>query len=319
MKEILAAYAVLPDTKVDEISGCLKCGRIDALLKQEFSKPPRRIGQMTRFACVGAAACLKRYEGEKIEKSRIGIFLGTALGNTTESILVQKQIFTEDDQLPSPIKFSASLSNMSAFFAAAVTGIKGPNILISQNEYSFEGAILSAQLCGESDDVDYALVGGADCCFGTKQQLGQYFGFPEDTLFGEGTGWILLGRDSGRSLGEILDVKIFNRFATKKELDPSSGFATCIFELVQKHRCSGEAVRILPGVRIEQSTIQQLVESLPGAKALSYLDQTGIYPTAVASGIANIISKAHEPGLYLHLAKCCREQISAMAFRLKQQ
>ena len=317
MKEILAAYAVLPDLEPDEISGCLKCSNIDALLKQVSAKPPRRTGHMTRYACVGAQSCLNQVDGDKIERDRIGIFLGTALGNVTESILVQKQIFTEADQHPSPIKFSTSLSNMSAFHVAALTGISGPNMVISQNEASFEGAILSAQLFSESDDIDYALVGGVDCCFGTAQQLAQYYDFPEETLFGEGSGWILLGRDASLSLGEILDIRLMHRFPEKGETDAETRLVNYLVELISRNRDAQEPVRILPGLRIERSMIETLSNALSNVQPMAYLDQTGIYPTAAASGIADIISRTHDPGLYVHLALGSMNRFSAILFRLK--
>ncbi len=313
MQEILASYSILPDIDCldDDETGCRTFSRIDALLKETLVKPPRRLGHMTKFACAGAVNCLKGSQQQTIPGEALDVFFGTGLGNMQESNLVQRQIFTEPDEMPSPIKFSTSLSNISAFFVAATSGAKGANQVISQNEFSFEGALLSSLLFDNTDRTSYSLVGAADCCFGSRQLHGQYMDFPYETDFGEGTGWLLLGKETDDSLGQILDVR-FVPFGSKKKLAE-------ITNIVKSFRKGDEPVVILPGLRIDDQLLNRISTVLPQISIIPYLNKTGIYPTAAAAGIADLIAQPHSPGLYLHLAQNIRKKTAVTVFRLNSR
>ncbi len=317
MRAILAAYAILPDREPNESTGRLSFSNLDGLKKRILDAPPRRMGRMTKYACIGAVACLKEADRNTIPAGKLGVFHGSALGNINETHQVQKQIFTLSNQLPSPIKFSASLSNMSSHFVAVLTGAKGPNLVVAQDELSFEGAVLSALLAGDIGDIDFALTGGTDCCFGTQQELSNALNFPEQTLFGEGSGWILLGRNSSASLGEVVDIKIGNSLGALSESDGATTYRKYLVDLINDYRQNQEDIYVVPGLRVDRSQFEGIVDSLSPAKSIEYLNKTGVYPTAAANGIADIISCSHAPGLYVHLAKSGLGQIAIMLFRLK--
>ncbi len=316
MRDILSAFAVLPDSDPDEKTGRRTCRNLDEIKKQVLVKAPRRIGYMTKYACIGAVGCLKNLNQPDNRESILGIFHGSALGNITETHVVQQQIFKEENQLPSPIRFSMSLSNMSSFNIAVLTGARGPNMLISQDELSFEGAMMSSFLAADSRSIDMGLIGGTDCCFGTNQELSNALNIPIDTSFGEGTGWLLLGKGSTDSLGKILDVRLF-RFVNNE--DSTEVFFQRIQKVMNDFREEQEPVFILPGLRIESILLERLSKSIPKAHFVHYLEKTGIYPTAAAAGIADIVNNAHPSGLYLHLAQSKGNQAAIMIFRLNSR
>jgi len=271
---------------------------------------------MTKFACVGAVNCLNSYKQRSLDEEYLGVFFGTALGNMKESHLVQRQIFTEPDGMPSPIKFSTSLSNISAFYVAAASGAKGANQVISQNEFSFEGALLSALLFDYKNRPYHSLVGAADCCFGTRHLHGQYMGFPEDSDFGEGTGWLLLGKEADHSLGQILDIR-FVQFEEPETLGKKN--LREITATIGNYRKEDESVFILPGLRIEDYLLNRITDSVSQVSIIPFLKKTGIYPTASAAGIADLISQPHSSGLYLHLAKNSGNRAAITVFRLNNR
>jgi len=316
LRDILSAFAILPDSNPDAETGRRTCRNLEDIKMQVLAKAPRRIGYMTKYACIGAVGCLKNWNQAGNEGKTLGIFHGSALGNINETHIVQQQIFKEENQLPSPIRFSMSLSNMSSFNIAVLTGARGPNILISQDELSFEGAMLSSCLAFESQSIEMSLIGGTDCCFGTNRELSNALGLSEETAFGEGTGWLLLGRDSDHSLGEFLDVRMF-RFANNEDL--SEVFLEEIQKAMDLFKEEQESVFILPGLRIDCAFVEELSNSFPKVHMVHYLEKTGIYPTASAAGIADIINSAHPSGLYLHLAQDKGNQAAIMIFRLNNR
>lgn len=317
MKYILAARALLPEPDLGSNTKDLFCPNLDVLEKQILSQRIRRAGHVSRMAYIGAAACLKHFNGKDIPKERLGVFHGTALGNLKETRVVFHQVLREPEGLPSPIQFSNSIDNMSSFFIAGLTGAQGPNMVISQEEFSFEGALLSALLAGEVGEIDFALVGGTDGFFGPREEHLRCLEYPPETKLGEGTGWLLLGRNPSEAFGEIVHVEHFlncDNNDPKHEMPPLSQI---ILDRIWEHQRGKEAVWILPGMRTEPFEIETILKKLPSAHMNEYLNKTGIYPTAVANGMADIILTSHEEGLYVHIARNNMDRAAVTIFRLK--
>jgi hypothetical protein len=49
----------------------------------------------------------------------------------------------------------------------------------------------------------------------------------------------------------------------------------------------------------------------------AYLNKTGIYPTAVAGGIADLICNSRDEGLYVHIARNNKNRAAMTIFRLR--
>lgn len=291
MKYVLAAHALLPQESVDPSCDDLECRDLAALERRFVPRRPRHVGRVTRMACIGACACLQQYTRGTISGTGLGLFHGTSIGNLREVREVQKQVVREPDELPSPIRFVRSLGNLSAFFAAQVTGALGPNLLVSQGDFSFEGALVSAQLSGQLGEVDFALVGASDGRSGTREEHLAMLGYSADTRTGEGSGWLLLGQDATGARAELVHVELLGK---------GKSWVSAAEQVVREVRRVEESLWILPGLRVDSGESQELAGRLPGARVRGYLGRTGIYPTAAACGIADLLSGPREPGLYVH-------------------
>jgi hypothetical protein len=276
---ILAAFSLHSDA----------CSDLDALERRFVARRPRRAGRMTRMACVGASCCLARLERKDMSGESLGVFHGTALGNMVETRKVVRQVVEEPEYLPSPIVFSCSMSNMSSFFVAQATGARGPNLLVSQAEFSFEGALLSAVLSTEVGECEHALVGATDVRLASREENIEALGYAADSEPGEGSGWLLLGPESAGAPGALLHVELPG--------PDIRDVAATILDLAH----ADEPLRILPGPGITADDGRILRESLPRARIVPYLDRTGLYPTAAAAGLAALFEVRGRGGLFAHV------------------
>ncbi len=307
MKQVLAAFALYPDSRQDPMDDDLECRDLAALEREFVPRRPRRVGRMTRMACIGASACRQRHTQAEIPADRLGLFHGTALGNLRETHEVFHQVVGQPEELPSPIRFSCSLSTVSAFFAAQVTGARGPNLLVSQGDFSFEGALLSAVSSGELGEVDFALVGATDGICASRDEHLAVLGYSPETRLGEGSGWLLLGRDAEGALGELAHV----------ELLPKSGsWVSAVEERIRGFRSAEEPLWVMPGLRVDAEQTESLIQRLPGARLKGYLGRTGFYPTAAACGLAGLFSDAPEPGFYAHVVQNETGRVALTLLRL---
>ncbi len=285
MKYILASHAILPESSGQD----LVCMNLE---QHQLVKQLRRAGQMTRLASIGAYGCLEQSDGIPLEQ--LGIFHGTAFGNLQETRTVFLQTQSEPEELPSPIKFSCSLSNISSFFIAMITGAQGINQLISQDDFSFEAALYASQISAAMNEVNYALVGATDRFFGTREEHVKALRYPSTTQFGEGTGWFVLSKTASNAIGEIVLVEPFVQGNTEESWN-------FIFERVFEYRHNNEPVWIVPGLRTKESELTKFLQYISGSRIKHYLNRTGIYPTAAACGLVDLVSKG-QTGLYVHVA-----------------
>jgi hypothetical protein len=307
MKQILAAYALYPDSRQGPACDDLECGNLAALEQEFVPQRPRRAGRMTRMASVGASACLQRYPRAQIPSDRLGLFHGSALGNLRETHEVFRQVVGQPEELPSPIKFSCSLSTASAFFAAQVTQARGPNLLVSQGDFSFEGALLAARSSGELGEVDFALVGATDRTSGNRDEHIAVLGYSTETRLGEGSGWLLLGRDVDGARGELAHVELLPR---------GGSWVSAVEQRIRELRPVEEPLWVMPGLRVDAEQAEFLIQRFPGARLQSYLGRTGIYPTAAACGLAGLFCGAQEPGFYAHVVKSESGRVALTLFRV---
>ncbi len=307
MKHVLAAYVLYPDSRQNPACDDLECGNLAALEQEFVPRRPRRAGRMTRMAYIGASACLRRYPRAQIPNDRLGLFHGTALGNLRETHEVFRQVVGQPEELPSPIKFSCSLSTVSAFFAAQVTQARGPNLLVSQGDFSFEGALLAARLSGELGEVDFALVGATDRTSGNRDEHLAVLGYSPETRLGEGSGWLLLGRDAEGARGELAHVEL---------LPKGSSWVSVVEDRIRRLRPVEGPLWIMPGLRVDAEETESLIQRLPGARLKGYLGRTGIYPTAAACGLAGLFSGAPEPGFYAHVVRSESGRAALTLFRV---
>jgi hypothetical protein len=181
---------------------------VDAAHAARFGRTFRRTSRYVKLAQVGAAACMERFHVPGVDPARVGVFLGSGLGNTADIVPLSEGVLRLDRPWASPMAFAGSVGNAASFHVARMLGFTGPNVTVSQEELSFEGALVEAGLALDEHRVDHALVGGVDVRTGTDDQQRQRID-AEDVPgpIAEGAVFLLVARDGAgpalrASLGE---------------------------------------------------------------------------------------------------------------------
>ena len=117
--------------------------RIDARLTELTGKRYRRMGRFMQLALTGAVEAAKKSRLE-LPPSRTGVFLATGLGNISDLLPFSHAVFGDPGCHVSAIQFASSVGNAGAFFIAQALGLTGPVMAVSQDEVSFEAALMQA-------------------------------------------------------------------------------------------------------------------------------------------------------------------------------
>jgi len=122
--------------------------------------PPRlirRLKKLPRMALsLAVNACNRAKSGEK----PLSIFMGTGWGALSETYDFLERLTTSKEQFPSPTDFVGSVHNGPAGQVAMLLEATGANITTSGGDYSFEQALMAADLLLKDDET--AVVLGAD-------------------------------------------------------------------------------------------------------------------------------------------------------------
>jgi len=169
-----------------------------------FGKGFRRIGNYVKLAQVGAQSCLAAADPLALKGANIGVFMGTGLGNTEAAVPLGEGILHAERPWCSPMAFAGSVGNAAAFYVARSCSLDGANVTVSQEELSFEAALLEAVLALQDGLVDLALVGGIDVLDPAREaeHLARLDAVGLPGRCAMGSGWLLLGevaRCPGRS------------------------------------------------------------------------------------------------------------------------
>ena len=279
----------------------------DDLVLEIMGQPLRRAGRFIKMVCCGALTCLKSVPPAELKGKKIGIFLATGLGNVEEILPFITQVFKYEGGFPSPNQFANSVSNAAAFFLARICEIKGVVLTISQEELSFESALWLAQIYLESGEIDLALVGGCDVFTPAVDEYRERMNLTAANSrrlpLGEGSSWILLGRNGGNKLGDILAVELENKIKPVPDLTANANIlqrCSDFLHAIAPH--AGGFIKeikpcLLPGFRV--SAMEPEAWRRLGWTIEDYLPGCGIHPTAAAFGIARALLTGKH-GLYVH-------------------
>lgn len=176
---------------------------LDDAHRELFGRAFRRIGRYVKLAQVGAVRCIKRADVQ-VDPRRTGIFFASGLGNTEDVVPLAESILDPDRPWASPMAFAGCVGNAAAFYVARTLGLEGPNVTVSQEELSFEGALLDAILALHAGEVDHALVGGVDLRTGDEADHRRRIGAVGiDGEIGDGSAWMLLGKGGGPGIVSV--------------------------------------------------------------------------------------------------------------------
>lgn len=176
-----------------------------------FGRGFRRIGSYVKLAQVGAQACLAAAAPDAVpEHARVGVFMGSGLGNTEIAVPLAEGILHAEKPWCSPMAFAGSVGNAAAFYVARSIAQEGMNVTVSQEELSFEAALLEAVIQLRLGNVDRALVGGVDV-HEHARPTEHRARLDAEGVPGEpaaGTGWLLLGPDAAGARATLDEVHI---------------------------------------------------------------------------------------------------------------
>lgn len=117
--------------------------------------PPQRAGRRARLPTV-AVALAQLAIGERTIPESAAIFFGTTYGAETETEAFVENMIRENEQLPKPRAFSASVHNSMATRVAIALGVRGTNRTYVQAEHSLYLALRAAAR------ASVALIGSLD-------------------------------------------------------------------------------------------------------------------------------------------------------------
>ncbi|MCF6187785.1 MAG: beta-ketoacyl-[acyl-carrier-protein] synthase family protein [Desulfobulbaceae bacterium] len=155
--------------------------------------PPRLIRRLKRLPQMALSLALSAHESSKIPRKPSSIFMGTGWGALSETYDFLTRLAETDEQFPSPTDFVCSVHNGPAGQVALLLGATGANITTSGGDYSFEQALLSADLLLK-DRKETALVLGADETHAVFSPLLDPSIGPE-TRLADGGGGLHIGRE----------------------------------------------------------------------------------------------------------------------------
>lgn len=96
------------------------------------------------------------------ERARLGVSVGSAFGNLSESMTHAERLFGRGARSVSPMTFPNLVLNAPASYVAIELGATGANLTVSQLELSGEQAVLVAHDLLSTGRVDVVIAGGGD-------------------------------------------------------------------------------------------------------------------------------------------------------------
>jgi len=124
----------------------------------------RRMSRISRMAVASSVEALKdsRLILDDTDRGRIAVIMGTSYGSSSHAEEFYIGLLNNGPRGAQPFLFPETVPNAPASHIAMFHEITGPNSTFCQNEISAENAILYAQNLLLQNQVDVALVGGAD-------------------------------------------------------------------------------------------------------------------------------------------------------------
>jgi 3-oxoacyl-[acyl-carrier-protein] synthase II len=141
-------------------------GWVEDFDPRQFMSPGvyRRMSRISRMAVASSVEAMKD-SGlilGAIDRERIAVIMGTSYGSSSHVEDFYISLLKDGPRGAQPFLFPETVPNAPASHIAMFHGITGPNTTFCQNEISAENAILYAQNLLLQNQVDIALVGGAD-------------------------------------------------------------------------------------------------------------------------------------------------------------
>lgn len=179
----------------------------------------RRADRFTRMAVLAACDAVEDSGlGTGLDRGRLGVIVGTALGPHVTTFSFLDGILDFGDAAVSPTAFSHSVHNAAASYIAMTLDVRGPTLTLTRFHFAFHQALLVAQGWLATRRCDAVLVGVVDELGAVMQHVcarllrpaadGRIkplaFAAQPESVPGEGGVFFLLTRDdAGQAYGRI--------------------------------------------------------------------------------------------------------------------
>lgn len=122
----------------------------------------RRIDHFSRMALLGAFQALDDAALGDIDRSRLGVVIGSGFGALTTTFKFLDSVLEDGDPFASPTAFSNSVHNAAAAHISMQLKITGPSLTVSQFDQSLVSSLLTARQWLAEGRVDAVLLGVVD-------------------------------------------------------------------------------------------------------------------------------------------------------------
>jgi 3-oxoacyl-(acyl-carrier-protein) synthase len=174
--------------------------------------PPRLVRRLKRLPRMTLSLATAALADSGLEEKPSSVFIGTGWGALSETYDFLTRLAESQEQFPSPTDFVGSVHNGPAGQAAIMFGATGANITSSGGDYSFEQALLAADLMMKEGD-ERSLVLGVD---EGHQALSPLLdpSIATETVLADGGGGLCLSRTS-EGARCLVRVPFYQSSATK--------------------------------------------------------------------------------------------------------
>jgi 3-oxoacyl-[acyl-carrier-protein] synthase-1/3-oxoacyl-[acyl-carrier-protein] synthase II len=117
------------------------------------------VRRLKRFPRLALSLAIAAHENSGAGDDPSAVFLGTGWGALSETSDFLTRLFETDEQFPSPINFIGSVHNAAAGQIAMRFQATGANITMTGGDYSFEQALMAADLLSNSIDDTFLIIG----------------------------------------------------------------------------------------------------------------------------------------------------------------
>lgn len=163
----------------------------------------RRMSRIVKMGVATAMDCLAKGNADEID----AIITATGLGCLGDTEKFMNSILDNGERLLNPTAFIQSTFNTIGAQIALLCKNHHYNMTYVHRGFSFESALLDAQMMLSEGEAEHILVGGIDelteSVFQIMNRLGQ------KDIAGEGAHFFVLGKKEERSLGKIRGISMF--------------------------------------------------------------------------------------------------------------
>lgn len=130
----------------------------------ELSPQLRRMDRLSRMAVIASRLALADagLDAGAVPPGRLGIVLGSSVGNTADSITYLDRVLSRGPAAASPLVFPNLVMNAPAAYVAMELGATGVNLTVAQAEVTGESAVALGADTVRAGRADAVLAGGCD-------------------------------------------------------------------------------------------------------------------------------------------------------------